>query len=82
MTKVVSRIPLKSHLYAGLTVEIARGYPDLAAKILESVVSTLHTCLMIGNFKDTLNCLNYLSETMNVSFLNSLNYMNLLEDLL
>lgn len=82
MTKVVSRIPLKSHIYAGLTVSIAKGYPDLAGKILESVVGTLHTCLTVGNFKDTLNCLNYLSETMNVSFLNSLNYMNLLEDLL
>jgi hypothetical protein len=45
-------------------------------------VGTLHTCLTAGNFSETLNCLNYLSETMNVSFLNSLNYMNLLEDLL
>lgn len=75
-------IPLKSHLYAGLTVAIAKGYPELAGKILESVVGTLQTDLTGGKFSETLNSLNYLSETMNVSFLNSLNYMNLLEDLL
>jgi hypothetical protein len=82
MTKAVRGIPLKGHLYAGLTISIAKQYAELATKILESIIATLQTDLCAGNYHEVLNSLNYLSESMNVSFLNSLNYMNLLEDLL
>ena len=78
LTKAVRNIPLKAHIYAGLTVSISRTYPELAIKILENIIANVQTDLCAGNFVQVLNSLNYLSEAMNVSFLNSLNYMNLL----
>ena len=82
MTKAVRNIPLKSNIYAGLTIVISRTYSDLSMKILDNIVANLQTDICAGNFTQVLNSLNYLSETMNQSFLNSLNYMNLLDDLL
>ena len=78
LTQAVRNIPLKAHIYAGLTVAISKSYPELAIKILENIIASLQTDLCSGSFIQVLNSLNYLSESMNISFLNSLNYMNLL----
>jgi len=78
MLKVIRGVPLKSHFYASLTVSISRQHAELANRIIESVLSSVQFDLNTAKFNEALNSLNFLSESMNVSFFNSLALMNLL----
>jgi hypothetical protein len=54
----------------------------VAGRIVEGVLQHLQVDLGACKFSEALNCLNFLSEAMNISFFNSLTLMNLLEDIL
>jgi hypothetical protein len=69
-------------LYAGLTAAISRSQDELSSKILEAVLNNLQTDLNSSKSNEVINTINYLSELMNISLLNSLSFLNILEDIL
>lgn len=80
--KVVRGVPLKAHFYAALTAAISKQHLDLSNKIIEGVLQHLQNDLNSSKFSEGLNSINFLSETMNISFFNSLTLLNLFEDIL
>lgn len=81
LVRIVCHIPQKQHFYAGLTASISRQYDQLAKRIIDTALATLQDTLNNGKVYESINLLHYFGELMNVSLLNSLALLNLLEDI-
>jgi hypothetical protein len=82
MASIIRRMPLKSHIYAGLTAEIKKKNPQLADRIVRDVVSYLQSDLNNLKLYEAINCVLYLSELMNLEVLNSLCFFNIVDDIM
>lgn len=71
-------IPLKQHIYAGLVPYIYKYNQDLAIRIIDGVINDLQENIKCLNLYKSINLVIFLSELMNISFINSLNFLNLL----
>lgn len=69
-------------MYAGLTAKISLANKDLANQIIQTTINDLETTLSDFEFYPAINIITYLSELMNIMLLNSLTFVNLLEDIL
>ena len=81
LTTVIRRIPLKQHIYAGLTSEIAGTNADLARNIIRAVVKNLENDLNSLKLYESVNSILYLTELVNLEKLNSQCFCDILDDI-
>ena len=74
-------MPLKQHIYAGLIAKIQTVNKELATHVVQQSVQSLQEDLNNMKMYESVNSLLFLSELMNLSFLNSLSFFNLVDDL-
>jgi hypothetical protein len=66
MSGIIRRVPLKSHIYAGLTAEIKLKNAQLADRVVGDVVAHLQVDLNSLRLHEVINGMLYLSELMNL----------------